>query len=176
MSFSLDGKKCGGVCILWMLLVLFVCKVRKKISMSWTCVLILYLTIGLGIIILYSIKKKKRHFQRRASSMNVTGYLLTSLHQWGVWNLVCRLDVSLVDLCMKFIKIKWVMTSLWHHLSFPETNVHISNSNEITNFIFGTNIQQNKMIKRLKCKWPRQTLKVTGEGQRSNKINKCHIL
>ena len=36
-----------------------------------------------------------------------------------------------VDSYLNFIKIKWVMTSQWRHLSFLRTNVHISNSNLI---------------------------------------------
>ena len=46
---------------------------------------------------------------------------------------------------LNFIKIEWVMTSLWRHLSFPETIVHISNSVEPTNFILGINIQQHNV-------------------------------
>ena len=38
---------------------------------------------------------------------------------------VCRLDICLVDLCLNFIKMEWVITSLWRHLSFLQTIVNI---------------------------------------------------
>ena len=37
------------------------------------------------------------------------------------------------------------MTSLWHHLSFLQTIVHISNSIEPRNFVLGTNTQQRNV-------------------------------
>ena len=50
--------------------------------------------------------------------------------------------MPMADLCVNFIQIEWVMTSLWRHLSFLHTIVHISNSIEPTNFLLGTNIQK----------------------------------
>ena len=44
------------------------------------------------------------------------------------------------------------MTSLWRHLSFLETIVHISNSIEHTNFILGTNTQQHDVHLMIKVK------------------------
>ena len=52
------------------------------------------------------------------------------------WNLICRLDIPLVDLCSISLKIEWVMTSLWRHLSFLQTIVH---------FVLGTNTQQHNV-------------------------------
>ena len=49
------------------------------------------------------------------------------------------LSRPLVVLCLNFIKIEWVMTSLWRPLSFLQTIVHISNSIEPINFVLGTN-------------------------------------
>ena len=92
------------------------------------------------------------------------------------WNLICRLDLLFVDLYVNIIEIKYVMTSWWCKLSFLYTNVHISNSIELTNFLFGTNIQQHKIHLWSKRKWPWQTLKVTYEGQNPHKINKWWYL
>ena len=71
--------------------------------------------------------------------------LLTSLlyfvshlsHVWSKWNSVCHLTIPLVDLCLNLIKIEWAMTSLWRHLSFLQTIVHISNSIDSTNWNYG---------------------------------------
>ena len=51
-----------------------------------------------------------------------------------------------LDLCLNFIKIEWVLTSLRHHLSFLLTIVHNPNSIETTNFVLGTNTQQPSII------------------------------
>ena len=52
---------------------------------------------------------------------------------------------TLVRFLFKFHKIRWEMTSLWHHLSYLQTIVHISNSIEPTNFVLGTNTQQHNV-------------------------------
>ena len=44
------------------------------------------------------------------------------------------------------------MTSLWRHLSFLQTIVHISNSIEPTNFVLGTDTQQYKVHLMIKMK------------------------
>ena len=56
------------------------------------------------------------------------------------WNVVCRLDMPLVDSHLNFITNEWVVTSLWRHLSFLQTIFKISISIHTTNFILGTNI------------------------------------
>ena len=45
-------------------------------------------------------------------------YFVSQLsYDWSKWNLVCRLDMPLVELCLNFIKkIKWMMTS-WSRIS-----------------------------------------------------------
>ena len=60
--------------------------------------------------------------------------------------------MPLVDLCLNFIEIKQMMTSLRRHLSFLQTIVHISNSFEHTNFILGTNTQQHDVHLMIKVK------------------------
>ena len=73
-------------------------------------------------------------------------YLVSQLfYVWSKWNSTCHFDIPLVDLCLNFIKIEWEMTSLWCHLSFLQTIVHISNSIEPTNFVLGTNTHQNNV-------------------------------
>ena len=74
-------------------------------------------------------------------------------NRWTDWDAVfAKWYVALVDLCLNFIKIEWAMTSLWHHLDFLQSNVHISNSIEPTNFVFGTNTQQHNVYPRMKMK------------------------
>ena len=68
------------------------------------------------------------------------------------WNSVCHFDIPFVNLFLNFIKIEWVMTSLWRHLSFLQTIVHISNSIEPTNFVLGTNTQQHNVHLMIKLK------------------------
>ena len=53
--------------------------------------------------------------------------------------------MPLVELHLNFIEIEWVMTSLWHCLSFLQTIANISISIEPKNFIFGSSIQQHKV-------------------------------
>ena len=53
--------------------------------------------------------------------------------------------MPLVGLCLNFIKFEWLMTSLLRHLSFLQTIIHILNFIESTNFVLGTNVQQNKV-------------------------------
>ena len=56
-------------------------------------------------------------------------YFVSQLsYVWSKWNLKCRLDIPLVDLCFNFMKCEWVMTSLWRHFRFLQKIVHISNS------------------------------------------------
>ena len=71
-------------------------------------------------------------------------YKLRPYWIWWSWvNLmICHIDIPLVDLCSNLIKLEWEMRSLWRHLSFLQTIVHISNSIEPTNFVLGTNTQQ----------------------------------
>ena len=67
-------------------------------------------------------------------------YLVSQLsYVRSQWNSVCHLNIPLVDLCLNFIKVEWVMTLLWRHLGFLQTIVHISNSIKPTNSVFGTN-------------------------------------
>ena len=81
--------------------------------------------------------------------------------------------MPLVDLCFNF---EWVMTSLWRHLSFLQIIVHISNSFEPTHFLFGTNVQLHKLHLLIRVKVTLHMLKVTGEGQRSQRWNKGYSL
>ena len=53
-------------------------------------------------------------------------------------------------------------------ISFLQTNVHISNAIEPANFVLGTNTQLHNVHLMIEMK---VTLKVTGEGQRSQKMN-----
>ena len=76
------------------------------------------------------------------------------------------LDMPLVDLCLNFIKIKQMMTSLWHHLSFLQTIVHISNSIEPTILILDATVLQRKVHLII---WPCQMLKFIDECQISLK-------
>ena len=84
--------------------------------------------------------------------------------------------MPLVDLCLNLLRFEWVMTSLWRHLSVQQTIVHISNYIEPTNFILGTMYNYIRYIYWLEWKWPWHKLKITGEGQRSQKWINGHIL
>ena len=61
------------------------------------------------------------------------------------------------------------MTSLWRHLSFLQTIVHISNSIEPKNFVLGTNTQQNNVHLMIKMK---VTLTDDEGHKRRSKVNK----
>ena len=56
------------------------------------------------------------------------------------WNLICRLDMPLVDSHLNFINTEWVITSLPRYLSFLQTIANISVTIEPTNFIHCINI------------------------------------
>ena len=60
--------------------------------------------------------------------------------------------MPLVDLCLNLIKFEWVMKSLWRHLSYLQTIVHILNSSNPTNFLFCSNVQQYKVHMMIKVK------------------------
>ena len=58
-------------------------------------------------------------------------------------NLVCRLDMPLIEFYLNLIKLRLVMTLLWRHLCFLKTIVNVSISIEPKNFILDTNLQKH---------------------------------
>ena len=59
------------------------------------------------------------------SSCSLPYFLFQLSYFQSKGNSVCRFDIPLVDLCLNFIKIEWMMTSFWHHLRFLSTIVHL---------------------------------------------------
>ena len=81
------------------------------------------------------------------------------------------LDIPLVNLCLDNIKIEWVMTLLWRHLSFLQTIVHISKSIKPTNFVLGTNTHQHNVHLMMKMK---MTLTDDEGHRRRSKVTKMN--
>ena len=71
-----------------------------------------------------------------------------------------------------FIKLEREMTSLWRHLSFLQTIVHISNSIKPTNFVLGTNTQQYNVHLMIKMK---VTLTDNEGHRRRSKVTKTNL-
>ena len=63
------------------------------------------------------------------------------------------LRYTLGRLFLNFIKVEWVMTSLWRHLRLLQAIVHISSSVEPTNFVLGTNAQQHNVHSMIKMRF-----------------------
>ena len=65
----------------------------------------------------------------------------------------------------------WKRRLINEHHHHHHHHHHISNSIEPINFVLGTNTQQYNVHLIIKMKGPERTMKVTGEGQRSQKMN-----
>ena len=104
-------------------------------------------------------------------------YISQLLYVWSIWNLVCRFDMPFADLSKNFMKIKWVMGNDVMVTPFKFSPYNCPYFKFYWTYKLHFWYKHSTTFNTLKkCKWSWQMLKVTGEGQRSHKINKWWYL